>query len=306
MITSHVSGAVTWIDLESPTKEELAWLGEQYMLHPVVLEDLATPTIRARADMYEEYLYAVFHFPTLSASEVMHTTMDDEIDFIIGDKLLITAHYKTIEPLYRVLKVFETQGILKRENHETHAGHLFLHVMQEMYLSLEAQLEHIGDHLKQIESGVFAEEEKKMVDEISKINRILINFRRSFESQDQLLTSFTSAAKQFWGESFSYHVAALLSSYHKVISVLTNYKEVLVDLRETNDSRLSTKMNSSIQSLSMMAFVTFPLAIIVALFNMPSAANPLHGHPYDFWILLCIMAAALLLMLAYFKHKKWI
>ncbi len=306
MITSHTSGSVTWIDLESPTKEELAWLNEQYMLHPLVLEDLATPTVRTRADMYDEYLYAVFHFPCLSRSEVLHTAVDDEIDFIIGDKLLITTHYKTIEPLHRICRLFETHGLLKHGNRETHAGQLFLQIIQEMYLSLEAQLEHIGDHLKQIESGVFADEERLMVEEISKINRILINFRRSFESQEQLLISFAAAARKFWGESFGHQVAALSGSYHKVNSALINYKEVLIDLRETNDSRLSTKMNSSIRSLSMMAFVTFPLAIIVALFNMQSPANPLYGHPYDFWILLCIMASAVLLMLAYFKYKKWI
>ena len=306
MITSHVNGSVTWIDLESPTKEELAWLGENYKLHRIILEDLATPTIRARADMYDEHLYAVFHFPFLSTSEVLHSTTDDEVDVIVGDKLLITAHYKTIEPLFRVLRVFETQGILKHTEHEVHAGHLFLQVMQEMYLSLEAQLEHIGDHLKQIEGGIFAEEEKRMVNEISKVNRILINFRQSLRSHDQLLHSFGAAAQKFWGASFAYHVAALLSAYNKVESALESYKEVLVDLRDTNDSLLSTKLNSALQSLSMMAFVTFPLAVIVAVFNMQSPSNPLHGHPYDFWILLCIMAAAFVLMLAYFKHKKWI
>ena len=281
-------------------------MGEHYNIHPVILNELLTPSMRQKADLYDDWLYAVFHFPSLSQSEFMHTTTDDEIDFVIGDNLLVTSHYKTVEPLYRMLKVFETQGVLARGHHEMHAGHLFLRIMEEMYLAMESQLEHIGDHLTQIEMGIFAEEEGKMVSEISKVNRILINFRRSFRSHEQLLTSFASAAKIFWDESFTYQVTALVNAYHKVRHSLDNYKEMLVDFRDTNDSLLSTKLNSAIKSLSMMAFVTFPLALLVAIFDFHSPNNPLVGSPYDFLTLLCIMATVFLLILAYFKHKKWI
>ncbi|MBI5138416.1 MAG: CorA family divalent cation transporter [Candidatus Vogelbacteria bacterium] len=306
MITKYKSGNVTWLDLESPTKDELTKIGKEYALHSVVLEDLVSQTLRQKADLYNDYMYAVFHFPTLSKSEVLHNAMDEEIDFIIGKNLIITTHYRTIDALYRVIKIFETSGTLHNGNSDLHAGHVFLKIMREMYFSLEAQIEHIGDHLRKVESGIFENEEKKMVSEISKINRIMINFRRSLSHHENMLSSFQSISKVLWEESFGNQVLSITNAYHKTRAAMEDYKEILNDLRNTNDSLLSSKINSTMKSLSMMALITFPLALIVALFSMPTASNPIHNHPQQFWIVITIMVIALIAMIGYFKEQRWI
>ena len=58
--------------------------------------------------------------------------------------------------------------------------------------------------------------------------------------------------------------------------------------------------------LTIMAFVTFPLSLIAAIFGMNTVYIPIIGTPGDFWIVMGIMGFATFLMFLYFKRKKWI
>ena len=55
---------LTWLNIESPTQLETAWLAEHYDFHPLDLEDvLSRRRQRAKIDEYPDYLFIVLHFP---------------------------------------------------------------------------------------------------------------------------------------------------------------------------------------------------------------------------------------------------
>ena len=56
----------SWISITRPTREDIDTLRSQFPdIHPLVLEDLRTPTIRPFTENYERELYLVMHFPVL-------------------------------------------------------------------------------------------------------------------------------------------------------------------------------------------------------------------------------------------------
>ena len=60
------------------------------------------------------------------------------------------------------------------------------------------------------------------------------------------------------------------------------------------------------KTLTMMAFVTFPLSLIAGIFGMNTKTLPLIGIENDFWIIIGIMGFAMLLLLSFFKYKNWL
>jgi Mg2+ and Co2+ transporter CorA len=80
----------------------------------------------------------------------------------------------------------------------------------------------------------------------------------------------------------------------------------LHELRETNNSLVSTKQNEVMLVLTLTAFVTFPLSLMASLFGMGALHTPIIGQPFDFWIILTIMGIASLAMFGYFHYKKWL
>ena len=82
--------------------------------------------------------------------------------------------------------------------------------------------------------------------------------------------------------------------------------EVLHELRETNNSLLTTKQGEIVKNLTIVSFITFPLALVAAIFGMNIPSTPIVHRPDGFWIVMLIMAAAALSMFAYFKRKRWL
>ena len=60
------------------------------------------------------------------------------------------------------------------------------------------------------------------------------------------------------------------------------------------------------KTLTIMAFVTFPLALVVSIFGLDTNYVPIIGQPYDFWIIIGILSGLTALFFVFFKYKKWL
>ena len=78
------------------------------------------------------------------------------------------------------------------------------------------------------------------------------------------------------------------------------------NLRLTNDSLLETKQNSIMKVLTIISFITFPLMLFSSLFGMNTENTPIIGNGLDFWIIIGIMVAVSIVLLIFFKYKKWL
>ena len=303
MILRHQYKNLTWIDLESPTKEEVREVMEEYSIHPLVADELLSPTLRPKVDLYDNLIYLIMHFPVLYN---MHgKSGGQEIDFVIGKDFIITTHYELIDPLHEFSKVFEVNSILDRSNIGTHAGFLFFYIIKELYRGLTVELDHIAEELETIEDKIFKGEEAQMVESISRVNRDLLNVKQAIRPHKEVLDSFETAGKQFFGKEFAYHLQSISGEYYKVFNILEGHKETLLDLRDTNDSLLTTKTNAIMKILTIMTFIAFPLTLIASIFGMNIKFMPFIENEYGLLVVFGFMSVAVLIMFTYFKFKKW-
>lgn len=300
MISTYTHKDLTWIDLDSPTKDEVRSIIEQYDIHPLVGNELLTPTEHPKVDLYDHFIYLVFHFPAVSHKHGNETKQ--EIDFIVGEKFIITTHYDLIDPLHEFSKVFEVNTLLDKSNIGKHAGFVFFYIIRELYKNMNQQLDGVEKILKKIESDIFSGHEGKMVAEISRVNRDLLNFKQSIRPQKEILESFERAGEKLFGNEFSYYSHSMTGEYYKVASILDGHKDTLLDLRTTNDSLLTTKTNSIMKFLTVVTFLILPSTLLATLFAMdvPDTPKP------EFWLVIGTMLLSMFSMFTFFKYKKWI
>ncbi len=307
MMYTYKHDTVTWIDLEHPTREEVRDLIERYEIDPLVAEELLNKTHRPRVELHKNYIYLILHFPTHFSPKQMDAKHHiEEVDFIIGKNFLITARYGQIEAMHQFSKMFETDSILHKQHLTQHAGFVFYHMIRSIYKSLYTKIEDIKTTLAVFEDEIFEGHEKEMVFELSKMNRVTLYFREALILHKDILTSFESAGKMLFDTEFSHYLSAVISEYGKVESALASTKDYLQELRQTNDSLLSTKQNEIMKMLTIVSFITFPLTLVSSIFGMNTSFIPLTGSEHDFWIVLLIMITLATAMFTLFKHKKWI
>lgn len=300
MISKHISQGLTWIDLASPTADEISSLQKEYGLPLLVNEEMLVPNTRSKVDSYEDMLYLILHFPVLSRPNT-----DREIDFVIGKDFIITTHYEPVTALTKSIEAFESGALLGKEGEAAHTGHVFFYVMRELYRHASSQLEDINRSLVDIEREIFRGTERTMVEVISAANRKIIDFKQAVRFHDEVLRSFETTGASFFGGEFSHYLRGIMGEYNKVKNTLDGHTEILRDLRETNDSLLTNRTNEAMRVLTVLNFIMLPLALIASVFGMNSEILFIQGLG-DFLIVIAGMSVVGLAMFAYFRRKRWI
>jgi len=303
MINRYNYKETVWVDIIDPTTDEIKEVQGEFNIAVGTIHELVSPSYKSRVDMHKDYIYLILHFPVFKHSHGDETKQ--EVDFIIGKNFLITARYVSIDAMDKFAKVAEVNSILDRGGQQDTTGTIFFGIVQEIYRGLFHELEHIENRLLQTEEGIFDHREKEMVFALSEISRSLLNFKKSTDFHKEVLESLDYFGKKMFDENFSNQVHKILGEYSKVYRGVRNNMEFVSELRETNNSLLSTKENEIMKTLTIMAFVTFPLTLIATLFGMNTVDTPILGEKNDFWYIIAIMASGATVFFAFFKHKKW-
>lgn len=306
MISKYKYKNTTWIDMESPTRAEILDVSEEYKLPDIVAEELGLLNLRSKVDYYKKLglIYLVLHFPIIGEGE---DSVEQEIDFVIGQNFLVTTRYEKIDPVKNFSRFFERDSYLDKTNIGENAGYLFVHLMREIYKHSLDNLENINDSLKMIEKNIFREKQVEAVSQISETNRKFLNFKQALRHHGEIFKSFETASVDMFGQSFYYLLGTATSEYNRVRNTLEVGKEILDDLRDTNDSLLTTKTNTAMRRLTAITSVLLPITLITGIFGMNVADDLLFiKNNNDFTLVMILMVLVGLITVVYFKGKKWL
>lgn len=303
MISKYTYKGLTWVDLELPTDDELNHVMESYSITPTIREEMKNLSLQSKVDLYPNFIYLILHFPELTHDG--RKSVEKEIDFIVSNDFIVTIHYEPIDSLHEFSKTFEVDAILEKRIDVDHAGFLFFHLIKSLYVHSRIQLNSINVLLKEVENKIFEGNEGKTVATISNINRMLLDFRQALRFHKEVLSSFEFSAKHLFGDKFGYYISAIVSEYNKTQSTLDSHKEILNDLRDTNDSLLANRTKETMKILTVITFLISPVTIISDIFVINSKF--LRSEDTRLYVLvLILMMATSLITFIYIKGKKWL
>ncbi len=304
MIKENKNKKITWVDLENPTSDELRDIMDRYDLDPGMTKDLALTTFKERALSKDGKIYAVFHFPALRHSH--RDGIKQEIDFIIGKNFIITNRYEQIDAIDTFEKFFEVNTTLDREIMEDHGGFVMYYILKELYRSVSNELDSINDELSYVEKEIFRGKEKQMVSKISKISRDLLNIQHTMSGHGDILEKIIAmGAQNLEDENFVYDIRKIKNESDRIMRYLTDSMDFLSELRETNNSLLSTKQNEIMKILTILAFMVLPFSIITGFFQMNTINTPLIGRTNDWYIVITTELIAVVILFIIARTKKW-
>lgn len=305
MISRYTYQGLTWVDLESPTREEILHISEEFNLPQLVGQEMFSSTLHSKVDLYDHFIYLILHFPV--ANKRNHEQTEQEIDFVIGKDFFLTVRYELIDSVHEFSKIFEVSSLLNRSHIVTHGGFIFMEMMKQFYKYSLRELEEITHTIRAIEHGIFSGEEGAMVKSISHTSRRLLDFKQAIRFHHDVLQSYESSSKRFFGEDYGYYASVITAEFNKVNTMLESNRDILKELQRTNDSLLSTKQNDITRTFTIMSFITFPLMLVSSVFAMRLPDHILLINNFaEFFFVLGAMVIIGCVMLLFFKVRKWL
>ena len=144
---------LTWIHLDAPTADDVAELAERFGWHALDVEDVLSKRQRPKIDDYEDYLFAVLHFPVYDKS--IQRLNAGEIDIFLGPDYVVTLPNVELLPVTRLFRRCQEDELERNRLFSRGSGRLLYEVLDDLFDYCFPILDKIGHKLDHLEDDVF-------------------------------------------------------------------------------------------------------------------------------------------------------
>jgi magnesium transporter len=302
-LESVTLGELTWINIEQPTRLETDYLAQNYPFHPLDLDDCLSRIQRPKIDVYDDYLFLVFHFPVFNPEA--RVTTPSQVSVFIGQGYLITLHNGDLKPLVKLFDQCQTDEEIKQEHFGQGSGYLLYRVLDRLVDYCLPILNKIGGNIEEVEDNIFSETMRGTVKEISTLRRDVIAFRRIIWPMRAVIGSMEPKIRRFTQMDMEVYFGDMTDHVDKIWDALDAYKEIIEGLNDTYDSLATNRTNEVVRVLTAIATILLPLTVVASLYGM-NIPLPLQDSPLSFGLVFVIWIVIACGMLYFFRRKRWI
>lgn len=302
-IESVTGDELTWINIESPGKEETDYLAQNYPFHPLDLDDCLSRIQRPKIDKYDEYLFLVFHFPVFNPQA--RVTTPSQVSVFIGRDYLITLHRGDLKPLVKLFDQCQTDEEIRQEHFSQGPGYLLYRIIDRLVDYCFPILNKIGGNIEAVEDAIFAVKARGTVRGISTLRRDVISFRRIIWPMRAVIGGLEPKIRHFAKMDMEVYFGDTVDHLDKIWDALDEYKEIIEGLNDTYDSLASNRTNEVMRMLTIIATILLPLTVIASIYGM-NVPLPFQESHYSFLIVFFVWALVVAGMLYFFRRHHWI
>ena len=151
---------LVWHYFKEPNAEDVLTIQEKYKIHPLIIEEFSTPTLRPKAAQYDNCLFMSIHIPLFDTKN--KTTYAAEIDIVICENVLITSHDKDIFQLTDFFNELANDKSKRELYMASSPGALMRFIVEMLLETCFPKLDHVSEKLDYIETEIFADHEKEV------------------------------------------------------------------------------------------------------------------------------------------------
>ena len=299
----------TWIDLESPTREEEALVERCLGVDIPTRSDLEE--IEPSSRLYEEdgTLYMTVSALT-GVTEGTPTT--EPIAFVLTADRIVTLRYASPKSLRAFIShVGRDRGLVRD------APTALLRMLDAIVDRLADELEIVGSSIEALSGQIFeanmearripAAKLTTLLTQIGLTQNLLTKIRYSAVSMGRLLsflagTERTSGA----GEGRPFHLGGLANDVNALTEHASFLNDNLIFLLDASLGLISIEQNAAMKLFSWAAVVFLPPTLIAGIYGMNFDYFPELQWHYGYFIALGLMLASAILPYLYFRWRRWL
>lgn len=299
-------GRVSWIHFENPKKSELLEIWETYDLHEIILDDIVEYWVQDKIDTYDNHIFMVFHFPKYDEKQKRY--ISNEFCIILWKNFIITiTSHKTnhIEKI-REEYISETKDLDDPEKYKISPYYILYKIIDVMFDKTLKILNKNSKDIMFLEEEIFSNNwlNKKLLEELMIKRRNLVFLKHQFIPQNELITELQKTIEKFFDWQLDLYFEDLLYKLDKIENQINILTKNISSLSEIYNSLMNIKLNSIIQTLTVLTIIIWTLTLIAGIYGM-NIALPFEKSPNAFMIIFAIMLGISLVLFMFFKKKGW-
>ena len=296
------SDPVTWININGLNHiEEIEKIGKQYRLHPLVIEDIVNTLQRPKMEEFEDYLFVVLKMLHMDKEKGLTV---EHVSFILGKHYVISFQEAEGDVFEAVRnRIRNSKGVIRSMN----ADYLLYALMDAIVDYYFYLLDEIGNRLETLEDLLFETQgSNDITAEIQSLKREILRIRRAITPVREIVSKIEKSGHLAVSEKITIYLSDLQDHIIQVSESVEIYREMTWSLMDMYMTTISNKMNTIMKVLTIIATIFIPLTFIAGIYGMNFENIPELKYRNGYFVLLGVMLLIFILMLYYFRRKKWL
>jgi len=296
------SPTVSWINIDGIHDVSVVEkLGGHFGLHPLILEDILNTGQRPKCDDYEDYIYIVLKM--LSYDEKNDGIRAEQVSVVLGANFVVSFQENVGDVFEQIRDRIRNDKGRVRKAGADYLAYALLDAVVDGYFII---LEKLGDKIESMEEELVADPTNETIRQIHSVKRELISLRRSVWPLRELISGLEKAESPLIKESTRLYLRDVYDHTIQVIDTVETFRDMVSGMLDIYLSSLSNKMNAVMKVLTIIATIFIPLTFIAGVYGMNFKYMPELGWRWGYVGVLLVMAVVAVIMLIYFKKKKWL
>lgn len=291
-----------WLNLDILNKKSVEIVGNNIGLHALIIEDILSIHQRPKVDEFENYFTCVLQM--LYYNQTNNDIESEQVSFVLGKNFLFTFQDDSHRDLFDSIREKLKTPITKlRQQGCDYLMYALLDSIVDNYFEV---LENLGEQIEKLEEDIT----KNMTDNytmnrINNLRKELIFFKRNTSPVRELISSIIRSDHPFIIDNNNKYFKDIYDHIIQVIELTENYRDVISNIRDLYLSQTNLKLNEIMKFLAIVTALLAPATVIGGIFGMNFDRIPYLHHQNGFWIATLLMLIIPLLMLFYFRKKRW-
>lgn len=302
------------LDLE-PTANEVLWLnvyglhdpelmrqlGQNFNLHPLVMEDILNTDQRPKVDSYDDYLFIVTRF--FSYDKLKLQINSEQVSIVLGKNFVLTFQERPTGSFHPIRERLRANKGRIRSSSAGYLAYSLLDVIVDRYFIV---LEQMGDDCDFLEENLLHRPGEHLLQNIHQLKRETMELRRAVWPLREVINSLVRNESGFFEHETVLHLRDVYDHTVHFIESLEALRDLLAGMLDIYLSTISNRVNMEVRALTVVAMLFMPATLIAGIFGMNFVHMPWLDHREGFWYALALMGGIGSFMALIFWRRQWL
>ena len=293
--------SVIWINVGGVHQVDIVeMLGKQFMLHPLLLEDVTNTDQRPKLDDYETYYYLVIKMLSLTDRKEISV---EQVSLVLGRNYVISFQENGTDVFQPVRERLRGGKGRLRQSGADYLLYALVDATVDQYFAI---LEFLGEKIEAVQQAVVDRPEPETLNDIHALKRQLLFFRRVVWPLRDVMNNLSRSDCPFLQEPTKVFFRDVHDHVVQIVDTIETLREMVSASLDIYLSSVSYRLNAVMRVLTVITTIFMPLSFIASIYGMNFEHMPELHSRWGYPLVLAVMTAVGVGMLLLFKKKRWL
>lgn len=294
--------SVFWVNVEGIRNVELVeYIGKNFDLHPLLLEDVLTSHQRPKVEDYGKYLSIFLNMKFWN--EKNENVEKEQVCLILKENCLLSLQNRERGVFNMIRERLKTSKGRLRTMQADFLLYALIDIIVDNYFII---IERLGEMIENLEDEIETNPGEETSQSIHVLKREIINIRKSVWPVRDVISKLIREEQEHISETTRIYFRDVQDHLIQILDNLDTFRDLMAGLRESYQSAVSNRMNQIINLLTIISTIFIPLSFLAGFYGMNFIYMPEFQNPYAYPILIIVMIGIAGTMLFFFKKKNWL